>query len=160
MQGRTKSVSSMGAIALAGALAIVAACATRREPASAAAVPLPASAPQAPEAPRPAAPPGSSPQAGNSAPAADLVAQGRTRFQAYKCYECHGANGEGTNDGPDLTGTHLSSEQITAFLQHPSPDARSAGMPTIAAGSPDLGALAAYVTSLKGSRARARANHE
>lgn len=86
-------------------------------------------------------------------PAADsLQVLGRARFQAYKCYECHGANGEGTNDGPDLTGTHLNAEQIAAFLQHLSPDAKSAGMPTIAADSPDLQALVAYVLSLKGSR--------
>ena len=81
------------------------------------------------------------------------MTQGRERFQSYKCYECHGAHGEGTDDGPDLTATRLNAEQIAAFLQHPSPDAHSAGMPTIPSASADLPALVAYVVSLKRSAA-------
>ncbi len=84
-----------------------------------------------------------------SAPVDSLIAQGKARFMAYKCYECHGANGEGTDSAPDLVGTHLNAEQIASFLHKPNPDARSAGMPDIPATSPDLQPLVAYVLSLK-----------
>jgi mono/diheme cytochrome c family protein len=95
-----------------------------------------------------AAPP-ASPAAG---PAADsLVAQGKTRFKAYGCVDCHGANGEGTDMGPNLTGIHLDGDGISKFLQKPSSDARLAGMPNLAADSPDLPALVAYVLSIKRS---------
>jgi cytochrome c553 len=80
-----------------------------------------------------------------------LVAQGKARFNAYKCYECHGANGEGTDDAPDLVGTHLTAEQIAKFLNKPSADATNKGMPDIPANSPDLQPLVAYVVSLKRS---------
>jgi mono/diheme cytochrome c family protein len=99
------------------------------------------------------APAPSSDAAGAPIPlAADsLVAQGQARFTAYKCYECHGAHGEGTDEAPDLTGTRRNAEEIASFLQKPSPDARSAGMPTIPASSPDLQPLVAFVLSLKRS---------
>jgi cytochrome c553 len=78
-----------------------------------------------------------------------LVEQGKARFHAYGCFDCHGANGEGTDQAPDLTTTRLTETEIAAFLQKPSPDARVKGMPSIPAGSPDLPALVAYVVSLK-----------
>jgi cytochrome c553 len=80
-----------------------------------------------------------------------LVAQGKARFNAYQCYECHGANGEGTADAPDLVGTHLTAEEIAKFLNKPSADATNKGMPDIPPNSPDLQALVAYVVSLKRS---------
>jgi len=92
--------------------------------------------------PSPAAPP--------PTPAPDpLLAQGRARWAAYKCYECHGMRGEGTDDAPDLTGTRLDAAAIALFLQKPSAHARSVGMPSIPAGSPDLQPLVAFVVSLK-----------
>jgi cytochrome c553 len=80
---------------------------------------------------------------------ASLVEQGKARFHAYACFECHGANGEGTDQAPDLITTRLTEAEIAAFLQKPSPDARVKGMPSIPATSPDLQALVAYVVSLK-----------
>jgi cytochrome c553 len=80
---------------------------------------------------------------------ASLVEQGKARFRAYACFECHGADGEGTDQAPDLLTTRLTVAEIAAFLQKPSPDARLKGMPTIPASSPDLQALVAYVVSLK-----------
>ena len=83
---------------------------------------------------------------------AELVAQGRARFNANKCFDCHGANGEGTEDGPDLTTTKLTPAQIADFLQNPSSDARLQGMPDIPSTSPEFQPLVAYVLSLKKAR--------
>jgi cytochrome c553 len=78
-----------------------------------------------------------------------LVAQGKARFDAYKCYDCHGANGEGTDDGPSFVKTHLTADEISKFLQKPSADVPAKEMPDIPATSPDLQPLVAYVVSLK-----------
>jgi mono/diheme cytochrome c family protein len=86
---------------------------------------------------------------GSATPDASLVAKGRTRYLDYKCDECHGANGEGGEEGPDLIGTRLNGDEISKFLEKPSPDAYMKGMPNIPADSPDNQALVAYVLSLK-----------
>ena len=39
-----------------------------------------------------------SPKTSGDAKQDDLAAQGKKRFEAYKCYDCHGHNGEGTDD--------------------------------------------------------------
>jgi cytochrome c553 len=78
-----------------------------------------------------------------------LVAQGKGRFQAYKCYDCHGENGEGTPDAPDLTHSKLTAEQVSKFLQKPSVDAENKGMPDVPADSPDHKPLVAFVMSLR-----------
>jgi mono/diheme cytochrome c family protein len=78
-----------------------------------------------------------------------LVAQGKARYLYYKCDECHGPNGEGGGDGPDLFGTHLDAAEISKFLEKPSPDAYMKGMPDIPATNPDHQALVAFVLSLK-----------
>jgi len=78
-----------------------------------------------------------------------LIAQGRSRYLSYKCDECHGANGEGGGDGPDLIGTRLNADEISKFLEKPSPDAYMKGMPNIPTNHPDNQALVAYVLSLK-----------
>ena len=80
---------------------------------------------------------------------ASLVAKGKTRYLEYKCDECHGANGEGGGEGPDLIGTRLNADEISKFLEKPSPDAYMKGMPNIPTDSPDHQALVAYVLSLK-----------
>ena len=100
---------------------------------------------------KPVARPGAKP---SNASGAALVAQGKARFQAYKCKDCHGEQGEGTEDGPDLTTTHLNAEQIAKFLNKPSKDADIKGMPDIPPTSPDLKPLVAYVLSLKGSKTK------
>src|SRR5438309_1185267 len=76
-----------------------------------------------------------------------LAAQGRARFQAYKCYDCHGQNGEGTPDAPDLTHSKLTADQVSKFLTKPSVDADNKGMPDIPLDSPDHKPLVAYVMS-------------
>jgi mono/diheme cytochrome c family protein len=91
--------------------------------------------------------------AGNRSTASDqqnaLAAQGKGRFQAYKCYDCHGENGEGTPDAPDLTHSKLTAEQVSKFLVKPSADAQNKGMPDIPIDSPDHKPLVAYVMSLR-----------
>ena len=78
-----------------------------------------------------------------------LIAKGKERFGAYKCYDCHSENGEGTPDAPDLTHSKLTAEQVSKFLQKPSVDALNKGMPDIPADSPDHQPLVAYVMSLR-----------
>src|SRR5207245_6619697 len=78
-----------------------------------------------------------------------LAAQGKARFQAYKCYDCHGQNGEGTPDAPDLTHSKLTADQVSKFLTKPSVDADNKGMPDIPLDSPDHKPLVAYVMSLR-----------
>jgi len=99
---------------------------------------------------------GKPPAAAPSAPAAnasgggdDLVAKGKERFNAFQCVDCHGNNGEGTSDAPDLTHSHLTAEEIARFLQKPSTDAVNKGMPDVPAGTPDSQALVAYVLSIR-----------
>src|SRR4051794_26233750 len=70
-------------------------------------------------------------------PQADLAAKGKERFTAYKCGDCHGDNGEGTADGPDLTHSHKTADQVSAFLAKPSSDAVNKGMPDIPKNDPD-----------------------
>ena len=78
-----------------------------------------------------------------------LAVQGKARFQAYKCYDCHGQNGEGTPDAPDLTHSKLTADQVSKFLTKPSVDADNKGMPDIPLDSPDHKPLVAYVMSLR-----------
>src|ERR1700722_3256836 len=78
-----------------------------------------------------------------------LVAKGRQLFQNYHCVDCHGKNGEGTDDAPDLIGTHLDAAGIAKFLDKPSADASAKGMPNIEAGSDPSKALVAFVLSIK-----------
>jgi len=79
----------------------------------------------------------------------ELVAKGRKAFDEYQCFDCHGPRGEGTDDGPDLTISKLTAEQISKTLQHPSADADARGMPAIPADSPDLQPLIAFVLSVR-----------
>jgi cytochrome c553 len=91
-------------------------------------------------------------KAGRSAapgPQGSLVALGKARFQAYKCYDCHGQKGEGTPDAPDLTHSKLTAEQVSKFLRKPSVDAENKGMPDVPTDSPDHQPLVAYVMSLR-----------
>jgi mono/diheme cytochrome c family protein len=90
-----------------------------------------------------------SPKTSGDAKQDDLAAQGKKRFQAYKCYDCHGQNGEGTDDAPNLTHSKLTEEQVSKFLVKPSTDAQNKGMPDIPLDSPDHKPLVAYVMSLR-----------
>jgi mono/diheme cytochrome c family protein len=91
--------------------------------------------------------PAAAPAAGGQQ--SDLLAQGKARFKAYQCFDCHGDNGEGTPDAPDLTHSRLTADQISKFLQKPSADALNKGMPDIPTSNPDNQALVAYVMSLR-----------
>jgi len=85
---------------------------------------------------------------------AALIAQGKARYLHYKCDECHGPNGEGTGDAPDLIGTQLSPEEISKFLEKPSPDAEMKGMPSIPADNPDHQPIVAFIVSIKRSSSK------
>ena len=100
-------------------------------------------------APAPASVAANSPAGARADDSADLIAKGKDRYNAYKCYDCHGMNGEGTDDAPDLIHTPLDADGISKFLQNPSSDATGRGMPNIPADSPDLKPLVAFVVSLK-----------
>jgi len=84
-------------------------------------------------------------QAGGSGDAG----KGKDLYASYRCFDCHGMNGEGTESAPDLTATHLSAAEISAFLDKPDPDARGAGMPAVPASSPDNANLVAFIVSIK-----------
>ena len=90
-----------------------------------------------------------SPKTSGDAKQNDLAAEGKKRYQAYKCYDCHGQNGEGTDDAPNLTHSKLTAEQVSKFLVKPSTDAQNKGMPDIPLDSPDHKPLVAYVMSLR-----------
>jgi mono/diheme cytochrome c family protein len=77
------------------------------------------------------------------------IEKGSSLFRLYKCYDCHGDQGQGTDDGPDLIGIKLSPDEIVAFLHKPSADALTAGMPDFAADSPDVKPLLAFILSIK-----------
>jgi len=79
----------------------------------------------------------------------DIVAKGKKAFDDYRCFECHGRNGEGTDDAPDLIHSHLTAEEIEKTLEKPSADADAKGMPAIPPDSPDLKPLVAFVLSLR-----------
>jgi metallo-beta-lactamase class B len=89
------------------------------------------------------------PAAGTNGGDDALVAKGKERFNAFQCVDCHGNNGEGTSDAPDLTHSHLTAEEIARFLQKPSTDAVNKGMPNVPVGTPDSQALVAYVLSIR-----------
>jgi len=90
-----------------------------------------------------------SPKASGDTKQNDLAAEGKKRYQAYMCYDCHGQNGEGTDDAPSLTHSKLTEEQVSKFLVKPSTDAQNKGMPDIPLDSPDHKPLVAYVMSLR-----------
>src|SRR4051812_35064515 len=91
----------------------------------------------------------SSAAAAPATPQQDLAAKGKARFTAYKCGDCHGDNGEGTPDGPDLTHSRRTAEQVSRFLEKPSSDAVNKGMPDIPKDDPDHAPLVAYVMSIR-----------
>jgi mono/diheme cytochrome c family protein len=45
------------------------------------------------------------------------VERGKGRYDALECGTCHGANGEGTDDGSPLVGTTLDEEAFITFLR-------------------------------------------
>ncbi len=79
----------------------------------------------------------------------EQVAKGKKAYDDYRCFDCHGHNGEGTDDAPDLTGSKLTAEEISKFLQRPSADADAKGMPVVPVTSPDHQPLVAFVLSLR-----------
>lgn len=47
----------------------------------------------------------------------DKVAQGKARYDALKCGDCHGDHGQGTDKGSVLIGTKLTEDQFIDFLR-------------------------------------------
>jgi mono/diheme cytochrome c family protein len=47
----------------------------------------------------------------------ERVTRGQDRYTALECGTCHGANGEGTDQGSMLAGTTLSEEDFVSFLR-------------------------------------------
>jgi mono/diheme cytochrome c family protein len=47
----------------------------------------------------------------------EMVERGRGRYEALECGICHGVSGEGTDEGPALTGTTLSEDDFISFLR-------------------------------------------
>lgn len=45
------------------------------------------------------------------------IERGQGRYEALECGSCHGAAGEGTDDGPALAGTTLSEDAFITFLR-------------------------------------------
>jgi mono/diheme cytochrome c family protein len=79
----------------------------------------------------------------------ELIAKGKKLFDDYRCFDCHGIKGEGADDGPDLTASHLTAAEVSKFLQRPSADADARGMPSVPVTSPDHEPLVAFVMSLR-----------
>ncbi|MFZ0821327.1 MAG: c-type cytochrome [Candidatus Acidiferrales bacterium] len=79
----------------------------------------------------------------------ELIAKGKKAFDDYRCFDCHGRNGEGTDDAPDLTTSRLTAAEISKFLQRPSADADAKGMPIVPVDSPDHQPLVAFVLSIR-----------
>lgn len=46
-----------------------------------------------------------------------LVERGRGRYEALECASCHGDQGEGTDDGPALTGMELTEAQFIDYMR-------------------------------------------
>jgi mono/diheme cytochrome c family protein len=79
----------------------------------------------------------------------ELIAKGKKLFDDYRCFDCHGMKGEGADDGPDLTASHLTAAEVSKFLERPSADADARGMPSVPTTSPDHEPLVAFVMSLR-----------
>jgi mono/diheme cytochrome c family protein len=79
----------------------------------------------------------------------ELVAKGKKLFDDYRCFDCHGVKGEGADDGPDLTASHLTAAEVSKFLERPSADADARGMPAVPKTSSDHEPLVAFVMSLR-----------
>lgn len=81
----------------------------------------------------------------------DLVAQGKTVFEANACNACHGDGGTGGPLAPALTGvgTRLPGDKLAAFLLKPSDKAIAGGMPSPKISDDDMKSLIAYLNSLK-----------
>ena len=47
----------------------------------------------------------------------EAVERGKGRWDALECGSCHGANGEGTDDGSALAGTTLTEREFVDFLR-------------------------------------------
>lgn len=47
----------------------------------------------------------------------EKVARGKDRYEALECGSCHGANGEGSDDGSALVESNLNEEDFISFLR-------------------------------------------
>jgi cytochrome c553 len=82
----------------------------------------------------------------------DVVAErGEAAFKANGCYGCHMIGKFGTPIGPDLSrvGRKYPPEYMTRWLRDPAAQRPAAHMPALELSDADIGALAAYLGSLR-----------
>lgn len=84
-----------------------------------------------------------------------VLFEGKQVFRRERCTECHEVDGEGSEDGPSMTG-YLSRAWIRRFLENPDDPKHFGGtelegmMPEPGIEGPELDALVEYVASLSG----------
>jgi cytochrome c oxidase subunit 2 len=83
---------------------------------------------------------------------ASPVARGRRIFEAQGCYGCHAVGGVGATTAPNLSrvGAKYSLDYLTYWLRDTPPRGSMEHMPKIHLAGPEIQALAAYLSSLRG----------
>ena len=81
-----------------------------------------------------------------------LVARGQSLFQAQGCHGCHAIAGVGATTAPNLSrvGAKYSLNYLTYWLRNTPPRGSREHMPKIRLAEPEIKALAAYLSSLRG----------
>jgi len=81
-----------------------------------------------------------------------LVARGQSLFEAQGCHRCHAVAGVGATTAPNLSrvGAKYSLDYLTYWLRNTPPRGSREHMPKIQLAEPDVKALAAYLSSLRG----------
>jgi mono/diheme cytochrome c family protein len=80
------------------------------------------------------------------------VARGRRLFEAQGCYRCHAVGDVGATTAPNLSrvGAKYSLDYLTYWLRNTPPRGSKEHMPKIQLAEPEVEALAAYLSSLRG----------
>jgi len=96
-------------------------------------------------------PAGMSPDLVPSRKSAASAAVGRQLFEERGCFACHGKEGTGGAIAPALAPllAKVSDPQLIGLLENPSPKMKAGGMPPVAATPEQIGALVAYLRSLR-----------
>jgi mono/diheme cytochrome c family protein len=81
-----------------------------------------------------------------------LVERGRRIFEAQGCYACHAVGDVGATTAPNLSrvGARYSPEYLTYWLRNTPPRGSMEHMPKIRLAEPEIQALAAFLSSLRG----------
>jgi len=88
---------------------------------------------------------------GGGAPTNPVAGKGLTVFTAQGCNACHGENGIGTAAAPKLTGvvSKYDATKLEAILRTPTEQMALGGMQAVDLKPDEMGALIAYLQSLK-----------